>query len=96
MAKKKKTARRSGSVRKKAKRTAAVRAWIAQELREQDERYQKIYAEMEDLAPQREDWIQAFFERIQTRGFSLHAGIRRKVKPEELPKRPKRKLRVVF
>ncbi len=81
---------------KKRKLSPAVRAWLKRELREQQERYKKIVKEMEALAPQREKWIQEFFQRIQTRGFCVHADIRRRIKPEEIPKRPKRKLRVVY
>jgi len=80
----------------KPNRSREVKAWLKQELKEQQPRYQKIVAEMEALAPQREQWIQEFFERIQRRGFSVHAGIRRKIKPEEIPQRPQRKLRVVY
>ena len=79
-----------------ADRSPKVRAWIRREIREQNERYRKIVAEMDALEPQREQWIQEFFERIQTRGFSVHAGIRRKVRPHEIPPRPRRKLRVIF
>ena len=78
------------------KRSPAVRAWLRQELKEQEARYRKIVEEMEALASERDQWIENFFERIQDRGFSMHADIRRKVKPSELPKRPKRKLRVVY
>jgi hypothetical protein len=80
----------------KPKRSRAVKAWLKQELKEQQARYKQIVAEMEALTPQREQWIEAFFERIQTRGFSVHAGIRRKIRPEEVPPRPKRKQRVVY
>jgi len=79
-----------------ADRSPKVRAWIRKEIREQNARYRKIVAEMDALEPQREQWIQEFYERIQTRGFSVHAGIRRRVKAEEIPPRPRRKLRVIF
>jgi hypothetical protein len=79
-----------------ADRSPKVRAWIRREIREQEARYRKIVREMEALEPQREQWILDFFERIQTRGYSVHAGIRRRIKPHEIPRRPRRKLRVVF
>lgn len=81
---------------KKRRLSPAVRAWLKKELKEQQERYRKIVKEMEALAPQREKWIQEFFQRIQTRGFCVHADIRRRIKPEEIPQRPKRKLRVIY
>jgi len=84
------------TARSKPKRRPAVKAWLKQELKEQQGRYKKIVADMQALAPQREQWIKEFFERLQTRGFSVHAGIRRKIQSEEIPQRPKRKLRVVY
>lgn len=82
---------------KKIKRSAAVERWLRQEIKEQRARYKRIEKAMNvDLAPQRDDWVAAFLERIQTRGFNVHADIRRKIKPEEIPTRPKRKFKVVF
>ncbi|MEM4724335.1 MAG: hypothetical protein QXP01_04930 [Candidatus Hadarchaeum sp.] len=83
-------------IAKRRKRSRQVKAWLKQELKEQQERYKKIVAEMEALSPQREQWIEEFFQRIQTRGFCVHKDIRRRIKPEEIPPRPKRKLRVVY
>ena len=88
--------KRKEKMRAAAGRSPEVRAWLAREIEEQDNRYNKIVAKMEALTPERERWIQAFLERIQTRGFCVHAGLRRKIKPAELPKRPKGKLRVVY
>lgn len=80
----------------KSKRGATISSWMKEEGREQKERYKKIVAEMDAIEPERERWIAEFQERIQTRGFSVHAGIRRQIKPEELYPRPKRKLKVVW
>lgn len=81
----------------KPPRTKKVEAWLKQELKEQKARYTKIEQAMNvELAPQREIWYAEFEERIQTRGFNTHADIRRKIKPEELYPRPKRKAKVVF
>ncbi|MCS6805840.1 MAG: hypothetical protein RMM98_10750 [Acidobacteriota bacterium] len=80
----------------KPKRTQAVKAWLKQELKEQQEKYKRIVAEMDALSPQREKWIAEFFERIQTRGFNVHWDNRRKIKPEEIPPKPKKKIRVVY
>ena len=95
--------RRKAGARRRARSAPAaparppeVGAWLRREVREQEARYRKIVAEMETLAPQRERWIAEFYERIQTRGFNVHADVRRRVRPEEIPPPPRRKLRVVF
>ena len=75
----------------------AVRAWIDEECRVQLKRYRTISREMAALAPERERWVREFFERITgPRGFSVHAGTRRTIRPEELPDRPDRPWRVVW
>jgi hypothetical protein len=74
-----------------------VQAWIDAEARDQLARYRRIAAEMAALAPLRERWVREFFERITgPRGFSVHAGTRRTIRPEELPERPARPWRVVW
>ncbi len=73
-----------------------VREWIDREVEEQLARYREIVAEMDALADERERWVAEFLGRIQTRGYNVHADILRKIRPEELPKRPDRALRVVF
>ena len=93
---KKKKARRPSIAKLRPKRSPEVRAWLRQELKEQEARYRQIIDEMEALSPERDQWILNFFERIQTRGFSFHADMRRKVGANEIPKKPKRKLRVVY
>lgn len=82
--------------RGKRKRNPKVEVWLRQELQEQAARYRKIQSQMDSLTPRRERWIKEFLERIQTRGFNVHSGILRKIKAEELHKRRKRKLRVVY
>lgn len=84
------------TTKKKRKRSREVRSWLKVEKLDQQARYEKIVTEMEALAPERERWIEEFFQRIQTRGFNLHADMRRKIRSEELPKRPRRKVRVVY
>jgi len=79
-----------------ANRPLAVQEWIRAEIREQERRYRAIVKEMEALEPRRERWIAEFLQRIQTRGFNVHAQIMRRIKPEELYPRPKRRLKVVF
>jgi len=79
------------------KRDPEAAAWLKTETKEQETRYKKIVKKMnKDLAPRRDKWIAEFFERIQTRGFNTHSYHRRKIGPEEIPARPKRKFRVVF
>ena len=81
----------------KPPRSKKADAWVKQETKEQVTRYKKIEKTMNlDLAPQRDLWFAEFEQRIQTRGFNLHADIRRKIKPEEIYKKPKRKAKVVF
>lgn len=80
----------------KPKRSQAVKAWLRQELKEQQARYKQIVGEMDALTPQREKWFADFFQRIQTRGFSIHWDIRRKVRPEEIPPKPRKKTRVIY
>jgi len=77
-------------------RSAAVRKWLKKEKDEQKARYKKIVAEQEALSPKRDKWVADFLERIQTRGFNVHADIKRKIPAEEIPKKPRRKFKVVF
>jgi hypothetical protein len=78
------------------KRSREVEAWLRQEKAEQKQRYDKIVAEQEALTPKRDKWIAEFLHRIQTRGTHVHFDQMRKVRPEEIPVKPKRKFRVVF
>jgi hypothetical protein len=79
------------------KRSREASAWLKREIAEQKVRYRKIEHEMNvEKAPQRDKWIAAFLERIQTRGYHVHFNTMRKIRPEEIPTRPKRKFRVVF
>jgi hypothetical protein len=81
----------------KRKRSPAVEKWLQREAKEQNARYKKIEKQMNvTIAPERDGWIAAFLERIQSRGFFIHSDMKRKIKPEEIPTRPKRKFKVVF
>ncbi|HVN41754.1 MAG TPA: hypothetical protein VMT50_03145 [Steroidobacteraceae bacterium] len=81
----------------KHKRTREVETWLKKEVAEQKRRHRKIEHEMNvTLAPQRDRWVDEFLERLQTRGYHTHFNLMRKIKPEEIPKRPKRKFKVVF
>lgn len=78
------------------KRSREAQRWLKQEIREQKVRFGKIVAEQDALAPKREKWVNAFLDRIQTRGFHVHFNQMRKIPKEEIPARPKRKFKVVF
>lgn len=78
-------------------RSKIAEAWVRTETKEQISRYKKIEKAMNvELAPQRDLWFAEFEQRIKSRGFNVHADIRRKIKPEEIYKKPKRKTKVVF
>lgn len=80
----------------KRPRPKAVAQWVRKELVAQKARYKKIVQEQEDLSPKREKWIEEFFERIQTRGYNVHYDMRRKIDAKEIPKKPRRKFKVIF
>ena len=52
--------------------------------------------EQDALSAKRDKWIEQFLERIQTRGFNVHADMLRKIPAEEIPSKPRRKFKVVF
>lgn len=84
-------------LKNKPKRSEEVEAWIAEEVKEQQSRYEKIAHEMNvELAAQREIWIQEFYERITTTGFYWHADNKKIIKKEELFQKPDREFKVVF
>ena len=78
------------------KRSREAEAWLKKEIAEQKRRYRKIVDEQEALSPKRDKWIADFLQRIQTRGVHAHYDQMRKVRPEEIPVKPKRKFKVVF
>jgi hypothetical protein len=81
----------------KHERSREARAWLKKEIAEQKVRYRKIEHEMNvTIAKQRDTWIEAFLQRIQTRGYNVHFNMMRKIKPEEIPKKPRRKFKVVY
>jgi hypothetical protein len=92
----KKTRARVKPAATRPRRSAEVQAWLEREVAEQERRYRKIVREMDALDPRRKRWIREFYQRIQTRGFNVHADIRRKVRPEEIPLVPEDKIRVVW
>jgi hypothetical protein len=79
-------------------RTKEAVAWLKENVAEQKKRYAAIVKEQDELAPQREKWVAEFLRIIQVDGFSVTGDVRRKIKPHEVPKKPKglRKHQVVF
>jgi len=73
-----------------------VKKWLEEEIAEQDERYQKIVAEMEALDTTRDQWYEEFFERLKKYGFNQDGDQRVKIPDEELPVKPDRKHTVVY
>ena len=65
-----------------------VRQWLEEEIAEQEERFQLIEKEMQDLAPTREKWYQEFFDRITTTGFNVDGDDKMKLSPADLPVKP--------
>ena len=65
-----------------------VGVWIEEETREQEERFAKIAAQMDDLKPQREKWYQRFFDRIQTIGYNTDADDKMQIPAEDIPVQP--------
>ena len=81
----------------KPKREPEVEAWLAEEVNEQRERYEKIAYEMNVvIADRREKWIQEFYERIQTTGFYWHADNKKIIKSQGIFQKPDREFKVVF
>lgn len=80
----------------KPARPAEAKAWLKENIAEQKKRYAAIVKEQEDLAPQREKWVEGFLQVIQTKGFSVTGDTRRVIKPHEIAKKPKGKHQVVF
>ncbi|MBK5256392.1 MAG: hypothetical protein JJE39_10200 [Vicinamibacteria bacterium] len=88
-------ARRTRASAPLLQRPAEVERWIQKEVQQQERIYRNIVREMNALNDRRIKWVKEFYQRIQTRGFSVHAGLRRKVAADEIPRVPKR-IRVVF
>ncbi|TDJ46299.1 MAG: hypothetical protein E2O50_00090 [Gammaproteobacteria bacterium] len=76
--------------------SAAQREWRDRNLAEQKQRHADIVEDMEQLAARRDEWIEAFLERIQTRGFNYNCDALRKILKEELPVKPDRPFKVVY
>ena len=80
----------------KPARSKETDAWFRENIAEQKKRYMAIVKEQDQLAPQREKWVERFLQIIQTRGFNVSGDQRRVIKPGEIAKKPKGKHQVVF
>lgn len=65
-----------------------VKEWIKGEIEAQEKRFAKIEQEMKDLAGQREQWYQEFFDRLTTIGFNMDGDDKIKLDPSQLPVKP--------
>lgn len=77
-------------------RLAEVQKWLDEEIKEQDERYAKIVADMKALDPTRDQWYEDFFERLRTYGFNQDGDQRVPIPDEELPVKPDGEHKVVY
>ena len=76
--------------------TSEEEQWIEENLAEQKVRHEKIVEDMDAISAKREEWVDSFLERLQTRGFNFNCDSLQKIEKEELPKKPKRPFKVVF
>ena len=80
----------------KHKQSKPAKAWIKNELKQQQKRFKKILEHMEEITPKREKWFQEFFDRISTRGQNIDGDTRMVIAKEDLPKKPRRKTKVTY
>lgn len=78
------------------KRSKAVKDWMKAEAAEQKKRYDQIVEDMEALTPKRDRWIDQFLQRIQTTGMNVHKDQKEVIPANRIPKKPRRKFKVVF
>ena len=62
-------------------RDPEVDAWIAEETREQEQRFETIAQQMDEMKPTRARWYQEFFDRIMNRGFNVDADDKMPIPP---------------
>jgi hypothetical protein len=77
-------------------RDPEVDAWIEEETQEQEERFEKIARQMDDLKPKREKWYQQFFDRIQNIGYNADADDKVKIAAEDIPLQDGREDQVIW
>jgi hypothetical protein len=77
-------------------RDPEVDAWIDEETVEQEQRFEKIAQQMDDLKPERLKWYQSFFDRIRTIGYNVDADDKMPIASEDLPVQGDREDQVVW
>ena len=77
-------------------RDPETEAWIAEEAREQEARFDRIARQMDELTPRREKWYQQFFDRIQNIGYNADGDDKVKIAAEDLPLQDGRRDQVVW
>ncbi len=80
----------------KHERSPEVQTWLDEEGKEQKARYAAIVRKMDELGLKRDEWVEEFLQRIQTRGFNVNGDMRIKIPAKKIPKKPGRKFKVVF
>ncbi len=74
-----------------------VKKWLQLEEKEQRKRYEQIVHEMDALDPERQAWVEAFLQRIQTEGFNVDGDLKIKIPAQKIPRQPAgKKIRVVY
>ena len=72
-------------------------AWLKENIAEQKQRHRSIMKEMnDDLAAKRDKWYKQFLKDVSTTGFNVTGDMKRVIPKNELPKKPKRKDKVVY
>jgi hypothetical protein len=77
-------------------RDPEVDAWIDEETVEQEQRFEKIAQQMDELKPERLKWYQSFFDRIRTIGYNVDADDKMPIASEDLPVQGDREDQVVW
>jgi hypothetical protein len=72
----------------KHERSTEEEAWLKEEVIEQEERFNTIEQNMEDLKPVRAKWYSEFFDRITTIGFNTDGNDKTIISRDQLPVKP--------
>lgn len=77
-------------------RSDQAKAWLGENISEQERRYDSIAKEMDDLSPKRAKWYEEFLNIMKTRGFHFNGDQRRVIPQNQIPKKPNRPDKVVW